>query len=260
MPCAGEVRIGRGEQGFECETTVPTATVYASGRAVAWEHRSSEVLPGIAMRRASGTRWAPLAISRHRGADHGRDRWGAVRVVQPRRWRRGRAHRDRDLTHRRLTGRSPAVRRLPGRASSDRGLGRRDPGEPAAASDRQDGSSPVTAVVGLLVFLGFLLLSSQALVHLYATSVVTAVAFDAARLLAAEPDGCAGGDVDAMVGERLAGLARAGAVQATCRDDAERRTVTIVARSPARALAGASGPAGPSTIERSASVTIERLR
>jgi hypothetical protein len=38
-----------------------------------------------------------------------------------------------------------------------------------------------------MIFLGFLLLATQVLLHLYATSTVSAAAFDAARRAAAQP-------------------------------------------------------------------------
>jgi len=57
------------------------------------------------------------------------------------------------------------------------------PPEPA----RHDaGSGPVSAIFGVAVFLGFLLFAVQVTAHLWATSAVTAAAFDAARLVAGE--------------------------------------------------------------------------
>lgn len=50
----------------------------------------------------------------------------------------------------------------------------------------EDGSGPISALLGLVVFLSFLLLAVQVLGHLYATSAVTAASFDAARLVAGE--------------------------------------------------------------------------
>ena len=48
------------------------------------------------------------------------------------------------------------------------------------------GSGPVSATFGVAVFLGFLLLAVQVTAHLFATSAVTAAAFDGARLVAGE--------------------------------------------------------------------------
>lgn len=46
------------------------------------------------------------------------------------------------------------------------------------------GSIPISTTLGLAAFVGFLLLAVQVLVHLYATSAVTAAAYDAARTAA----------------------------------------------------------------------------
>lgn len=43
----------------------------------------------------------------------------------------------------------------------------------------------MSAIFGVAIFLGFLLFATQVLLHLYATSAVTAVAFDSARAVAA---------------------------------------------------------------------------
>lgn len=50
----------------------------------------------------------------------------------------------------------------------------------------EEGSGPVSAIFGVAVFLGFLLFAVQVTTHLWATSAVTAAAFDAARLVAGE--------------------------------------------------------------------------
>ena len=55
-----------------------------------------------------------------------------------------------------------------------------------AASRHDDrGVGAVTTVVGVTVFLAMMLLAAQILLNLYATSVVTSAAFDAARVTAA---------------------------------------------------------------------------
>lgn len=46
------------------------------------------------------------------------------------------------------------------------------------------GSGPVSAIFGVTIFLGFLLFAVQVTAHLWATSAVTAAAFDGARLVA----------------------------------------------------------------------------
>lgn len=76
------------------------------------------------------------------------------------------------------------------------------------------GDSPLTAVFGVAVLLGFLLLASQVLVHLAAVAQVTAVAADIAHRAAA-----AGGDCpadDAAVRARLGTWGRSPDVRITC--------------------------------------------
>lgn len=129
----------------------------------------------------------------------------------------------------------------------------------------QDGSSPVTAVFGLVVFLAFLMLSSQALVHLYATSVVTAVAFDTARDTAAEGRGCGAAGPDgrleaaAFARVRLGRIGESSEVTVRCWDDGDTTTIALAVPSPARAFGGVLSGGGL-TIERSASVRTERIR
>lgn len=54
----------------------------------------------------------------------------------------------------------------------------------ANCADRERGSGLIGTVVGILVFLMFLLFAAQLVLALHATSVVTAVAYDAAKTVA----------------------------------------------------------------------------
>jgi hypothetical protein len=63
----------------------------------------------------------------------------------------------------------------------------------------------IGAVSGLLAFLLFLLLAVHVLVHLHATSVVTAVAFDAARMVSGYDGGSAGEAQARAEAERMLG-------------------------------------------------------
>jgi len=58
----------------------------------------------------------------------------------------------------------------------------------AARAGSESGVGAVGTLSGVLAFLGFLLVATQVLVHLYATSVATAASFDAARVLAVDAD------------------------------------------------------------------------
>jgi hypothetical protein len=51
------------------------------------------------------------------------------------------------------------------------------------------GSGPISTWIGFVVFLGMLLFTAQALFNLYATSVLTSVAYDAAREVAGSNGG-----------------------------------------------------------------------
>ena len=56
--------------------------------------------------------------------------------------------------------------------------------------DRSErGNGPISTWIGFVVFLGMLLFTMQALLNLYATSVVTSVAYDAARQVAGSDGG-----------------------------------------------------------------------
>lgn len=124
------------------------------------------------------------------------------------------------------------------------------------ARDAEAGASPVTSVFGVAVFLGFLLLASQVLLHLYATSTVTAVAFDAARRAAGDGGDCATEAVRAR--EALgAWAADPAAVTIACDAGPEFTTVTIRGPSPTRALRLYAELTGMAEIERSASVRTE---
>lgn len=116
----------------------------------------------------------------------------------------------------------------------------------------ETGSSPVTAVFGVAVFLAFVLLATQTLTHLYATSVVTSTVFDAARRAAAEGGGGCPSAEDA-VRSRLGDHAADAIV--TCSDDGEQLGVHVRTDTPARLVRGIGG-----RIDREATVRVERPR
>lgn len=59
----------------------------------------------------------------------------------------------------------------------------------ASCAEREGGTGLVGTVVGVLVFLTFLLFAAQLVLALHATSVVTAVAYDAAKTVAGSDAG-----------------------------------------------------------------------
>lgn len=119
----------------------------------------------------------------------------------------------------------------------------------------EEGSSSITSVFGVAIFLGFLLLATQVLVHLYATSTVNAVAFDNARRAAAQ-----GGDCGAAVINATSALGSWGArpeVDITCVQDGEFTRMQISGPSPASGLQWYGQLTGQSMIERGATVRSE---
>jgi hypothetical protein len=118
------------------------------------------------------------------------------------------------------------------------------------------GASSVASVFGVAIFLGFLLIAAQLLVHLYATSTVTAVAFDNARRAAAD-----GGDCSSAVTRARTSLgswaADPGEVAITCSRDGAFTTVRIAGPSPALALRIYGQMTGQAAIDRGASVRTE---
>lgn len=128
----------------------------------------------------------------------------------------------------------------------------------------EQGSSPITAVFGFGVFLTFLLGAVQITLHLFASSTVSAAAFDAARAMAAEDAdrSCAVAEqrVRTVLGEY------AGQVTVTCPltaagADADEVSVRVVGPSPAPFLDGFLGVTlDLGTIERESVVRREQFR
>lgn len=111
---------------------------------------------------------------------------------------------------------------------------------------------------GVAIFLAFLLLATQVLVHLYAVSTVTAVAFDSARRASAAGGACA--DVQADARARLGSWGTQPGVEVSCFVDRASDTTEVVISgpSPARGL-GVLGGGAVDRIERGASFRTERL-
>lgn len=120
----------------------------------------------------------------------------------------------------------------------------------------ETGSSSVGSVFGVAMFLGFLMLSSQVLVHLYTASTITAVAFDAARRASGEGGTCARAETDAIA--RLGSWGAGPDVTVTCTRVDETTEVTIAGPSPARSLA-LFGRSAVDRIERGARFRTETV-
>jgi hypothetical protein len=122
----------------------------------------------------------------------------------------------------------------------------------------QEGVGPISTVFGVAIFLGFLMLSTQVLVHLYTSSTVSAVAFDVARRASADGVGCAGARERAQ--QLLGAYGQRSGVDVTCAEDGEMRTVTITGPTPARMVDAFGATLGTDGIERTARVRIEQFR
>jgi hypothetical protein len=151
---------------------------------------------------------------------------------------------------------SPALAR---RAAAGRGS-RRSPGEARRGllerAHHEDGSSAITTVFGVLIFLGFLMLATQVLVHLYATSTVSAVAFDTARRAAAQGADCDSIEASQHVRRALGGYGDR-IDEPLCTSDATQTVVTITGPTPARMVDAFGGGLGLDRIERTARVRTE---
>jgi hypothetical protein len=129
-------------------------------------------------------------------------------------------------------------------------------GARACRQDGQDGSSPLTTIFGVAIFLGFLLLSTQVLVHLYATSTVGAVAFDTARRAAADGASCSSIGAHERVVSALGDYGQR-IEPPVCASDGEQTVVTIVGPTPANLVGAFGGALGMDRIERTARVRTE---
>lgn len=111
----------------------------------------------------------------------------------------------------------------------------------------------------MAIFLGFLLLSTQVLVHLYATSTVGAVAFDTARRVAADGASCASIDAHDRVARALGDYG--GRIDPpVCSSDGEQTVVTVAGPTPANLVGAFGGALGLDRIERTARVRTEDFR
>ena len=121
------------------------------------------------------------------------------------------------------------------------------------------GTGLIATVAGVFVFLVLLLLATQVLFDLYATSTVTAVAYDAARIVAGA-DGGPEAVSDAEAGaRRQLGRYADGAVFSWQRDaDAVRLHVTV--RNPSLLPPAFKRALGIDVVDRTVRVRTERVR
>lgn len=125
------------------------------------------------------------------------------------------------------------------------------------SSRDEAGTSPITALFSVAIFLGFLLVAVQVLAHLYTTSVVNAAAFEAARLEAgSEPAGRATAEAHATA--LLGGYGQRVSFDwsGSGRDEIVLR---ISGPSPAALIRAVGQLAGLDTIDRQVRVRVERF-
>lgn len=153
----------------------------------------------------------------------------------------------------------------PTAASTPRACALASPVRRTGARLRRDeaGDSPVTAVVGTMIFLGFLLLAAQTAIHLYAVSTSTSVMFDEARRVAASVTtgayDCA--QAESAVGRRLGRWGQQVAVSCSGDDGtAEQVVLRVTGPSPANLVSAFGSATGLSTFDRTVRVTAEQFR
>ncbi len=131
-------------------------------------------------------------------------------------------------------------------------------GKTSAPPVSEDGSSAISALFGVAIFLGFLLFAAQILIHLYATSAVSAAAFDTARLVAAA-DG-----IDRAAAEdrtrQLLGAYGAAVAFDWSGSSREQVVLRVTGPTPARMIQGLAELTGLKTIDRQVRVRVERFR
>ena len=137
----------------------------------------------------------------------------------------------------------------------------RAPRSPTSARRRTErGGGPISAWFGFLAFLVLLLFAVQTLTNLYSTSVVTAVAFDAARQVAG-----AGGGQGSVASAEDQARRSLGRFSDRVRfdwsaSDGETVVLRVQAANPSMLLPAAAGPVAFETIDRTVRVRVERFR
>jgi hypothetical protein len=124
----------------------------------------------------------------------------------------------------------------------------------------ETGGGPISAWIGFVVFLALLLFAVQALFNLYATSVVSAVAYDAARRVAGAdggPDSMAAAEASAR--QSLGRYANRVAFDWSA-TDGDTVVLAVHAQNPRMLLPPLAGPLAFDEIDRTVRVRVERFR
>jgi hypothetical protein len=125
------------------------------------------------------------------------------------------------------------------------------------------GTGVVGAIGGVTVFFALLLVAVQLLFNLYATTVVTAVAFDAARVVAANDvvtDGDGGRAVAEASARRLLGRYARRVTFDWRQSDDDTVVLRVSADNPSFVIRAWAGSLGFDHIDRTVRVRVERVR
>jgi Na+-transporting methylmalonyl-CoA/oxaloacetate decarboxylase gamma subunit len=135
------------------------------------------------------------------------------------------------------------------------------PRSPRSARRRTErGGGPISAWIGFLVFLTLLLFAVQALTNLYTTSVVTAVAFDAARQVAGAGGGLAAvAPAEAQARRSLGRFADRVTFDWSATDD-ETVVLRVQAANRDVLLPAVAAPVAFDRVDRTVRVRVERFR
>ena len=124
---------------------------------------------------------------------------------------------------------------------------------------RQDGTGLVSTLAGVLVFLVLLMLATQVLFDLYARSTVTAVAYDAARVVAGADSGA--GAVVVAESQARAGLGHyADGATFTWAVDNDVVQLRVKVQNPSLLPPVFKHALGIDTVDRTVRVRVERVR
>lgn len=130
---------------------------------------------------------------------------------------------------------------------------------------QETGSGLVGSIAGVTVFLSLLFLAAHLVINLYATSTITAVAFDAARTAAANGGGpLAEARAETRARQMLSRYTKDGSLRfewsyPKAKDaDADRVALRVIARHPTRLLRAVPMPY--QNVDRTLVVRMERLR
>ena len=128
-----------------------------------------------------------------------------------------------------------------------------------AGDGADDGQGLLPTIIGVFVFLLFLLLAVQVIFHLYATSAVTAAAFDGARLVAAADSPVDEDEAEAHV-RNLLGKYGADRLDVTFEPDPDAVVLRVRAQNPSLLPGALRRPLRMDRIDRTVRVRIERRR